>query len=32
MRIFGLVIMTEKKYDAIRKANTDKIVELMNKV
>lgn len=31
MRIFGLVIMTEKKYDAIRKANTDKIVELMTK-
>lgn len=31
MRIFGLVILTEKKYNSIIKANTDKIVELMTK-
>lgn len=31
MNIFGLVIMTEKKYNAIRQAQTDKILELMTK-
>lgn len=32
MKLFGLVIMTEKKYDDIRRAQTMKIVELMQKV
>lgn len=32
MRVLGLVIMTEKKYDDIRRAQTMKIVELMQKV
>jgi hypothetical protein len=32
MRVLGLVIMTEKKYDDIRRAQTMKIVELMTKV
>ena len=31
MRVLGLVIMTEKKYDDIRRAQTMKIVELMQK-
>lgn len=32
MTILGLVIMTRKKYDAIRQTQTDTVLELMTKI